>query len=120
MNQPDIVIFDEPTVGLDAPTRNRISQIIRSLKVDGRTVIVISHDMDFIAPLVDRVVILNDGQIFADESTLTIFSDVDLLTEAGLEPPSIIRFRSELENAGVSVTRESLDISEVMRQLAIR
>ena len=118
--QPEVVILDEPTVGLDAPTRDRISGIIRSSQGNNRTVIVISHDMDFVAPLVDRVVILKDGHVFKDGLTYPILSDIELLEQAGLECPAIIRYHSELENAGVSVARESLDIAELKRQLAVR
>lgn len=118
--RPEVLILDEPTVGLDAPTRDRISRIIRLSQGNNKTVIVISHDMDFVAPLVDRVVILKDGQVLKDGLAFPILSNIELLDHAGLECPAIIRYRSELENAGVSIAHESLDISEVKRQLAFR
>jgi energy-coupling factor transport system ATP-binding protein len=114
--KPEVLILDEPTVGLDAPTRKRISDIIRSGKGNGRTVVIISHDMDFIAPLVQRVVILREGRILADGPVRNILSDGELLEQAGLEPPAVLKYRSRLEQFGVSVPFASLDLWE-LRQI---
>ena len=110
---PEVLILDEPTVGLDAPARRRISEIIKSIKSDNRTVIIISHDMDFIAPLVDRVVILKQGKVINDAGAFSTFTNSEILQNAGLEIPSVFRFRSQLQELGVTIPQEQLNVNEL-------
>ena len=111
--QPEVLILDEPTVGLDAPTRARIKGIIQSQRREDCTVIIISHDMDFVASLADRVVIMKIGAIHYDGSTAEVLSNQDLLRQAGLEPPAAIRYRSRLLNLGISESPELLDLYKI-------
>jgi ABC-type multidrug transport system ATPase subunit len=111
------LILDEPTVGLDALARRRISEIITSTKNENRTVIIISHDLDFIAPLVDRVVILKQGRIISDADAYKTFSNQELLQNAGLEIPSVFRFRSRLQEMGITIPQEQMDVNELKKIL---
>lgn len=115
--QPEVLILDEPTVGLDAPARQRISEVIQAMISQSRTIIIISHDMDFVAPLVERVVVLKGGRVIGDGETSDIFSDEDLLKEAGLEPPAMFRFHDRLQKLGLDVSPGSLDLSKLKLKL---
>ena len=117
VTNPEVLILDEPTVGSDAQARRRISEIITSLKSDGRTVIIISHDIDFIAPLVDRVVILRDGRIFSDDKALDTFSNPELLHNAGLEIPSVLRYRSRLQELGLEIPSGQMGVAALKTML---
>jgi energy-coupling factor transport system ATP-binding protein len=118
--QPEVLILDEPTVGLDAPARYRVWRIIQSLKHADRTVIVISHDMDFVSSLADRVVIMKKGRIFGDGAVFDILSNQELLREAGLEPPAEIRYRPRLQNIGISMPHRFIGVSEVKKMIRSR
>lgn len=118
--QPEVLILDEPTAGLDAAARARIRNAIHSLKAADRTVMVISHDMDFVASLVDRVVILGDGRIVGDGRASEILSDQGLLSQAGLEPPAVIRLRDRLLQLGIPDMHASFDTFEVREMLRNR
>jgi energy-coupling factor transport system ATP-binding protein len=85
-----IVVLDEPTVGLDANDTGQIRQIITNLSASARTVMVISHDMRFVAEAVGRVVLLDGGIVRRDTSTTEAFSEAawPAIREAGLEPPA--------------------------------
>lgn len=114
---PEVLILDEPTVGLDVLSRNRIHKIVKSMSQEDRTLIIISHDMDFVASLVERVVILKAGQVIGDGRTADIFSNETLLKEAGLEPPAIFRFHTRLQNLGLDIASESMDLSKIKLKL---
>jgi energy-coupling factor transport system ATP-binding protein len=114
---PEVLILDEPTVGLDVIARNRIYEIVKSMSQEDRTLIIISHDMDFVASLVERVVVLKKGQVIGDGKTADIFSDEDLLQDAGLELPAVFRFRERLQKLGIDISSDSLDLSKIKLQL---
>lgn len=118
--QPEVLILDEPTAGLDATARARIRETIQSVKASDHTIIVISHDMDFVASLVDRVVILGNGRIAGDGPASEILSDRALLSRAGLEPPAIIRLRERLLQLGIPNMPASFDTFEVREMLRNR
>ncbi len=115
--QPEVLILDEPTVGLDALSRERIREIVKSQSSQNRTLIIISHDMDFVAALVERVVVLKGGRVIGDGETSDIFSNEDLLKEAGLEPPAMFRFHDRLQKLGLDVSPGSLDLSKLKLKL---
>jgi energy-coupling factor transporter ATP-binding protein EcfA2 len=86
---PEILILDEPSGGMDLASLDRVAQVIDTYRAQGRTVITISHDMDFVARCFDRVVVINQGRIVKDDVVRDVFSDHDLLAGAHLEPTAI-------------------------------
>jgi len=84
-----VMVLDEPTTGLDARGLERVQGIIADLHKTGRSVIVISHDMRFVAETSDRVVLLDAGRVVLDGSPSEVFAEAawPLLRVAGLEPP---------------------------------
>ena len=79
---PDILVMDEPTNGLDPFARR---QLIRLLKEFEHTRIFTSHDLDMVLELCERVIVLHEGEVWADGPALEIFSDNKLLAECRLE-----------------------------------
>lgn len=90
---PEILIFDEPTSALDFSGIKIISELIIRLNKQNRTVIVASHDMDFIYQLVTRVVVLNQGRIIFDGLKKDFFSNAKLLEKSNLKIPRILQLR---------------------------
>lgn len=86
--EPDILVMDEPAAGLDPEGRRDILNLVRTLNKDkGITVIIVSHSVEDMAELADNVLILNKGRVHAFGKPQNIFTDEDLLEEAGLELP---------------------------------
>ncbi len=86
---PPILILDEPTVGLDAAGRAETFAWLTELHAQGRTILLISHDMALVAAHARRVIVLHRGRILADGPPATVFGDSDLLARASLEPPPV-------------------------------
>ena len=85
----DIIIFDEPTISQDQYGKNKIKDIISLLKQKNKFVISIMHDMDFVAENFERTIVLNQGKLLMDGDTKDVFSAVDILKKAHVEPPHI-------------------------------
>ena len=102
-----VVVLDEPTTGQDAAGLARISAIVDELKAEGRTVITISHDVDFAAEHFTRVVIMADGQVQADGPAGETLSRTDVLRFAQVEPPQLVRLAAALGLPGAPLTAEA-------------
>jgi energy-coupling factor transport system ATP-binding protein len=85
-----VVILDEPTTGLDQPTRATVSRIVGELRERGVTVVCISHDMRLIADVADRLVVLDRGRVIADAPPRAAFADEAAMLASGLEPPQAV------------------------------
>ena len=84
-----VVIFDEPTIAQDYPGKEKIRQLIGSLADQGKLVIAILHDMDFVAESFRRVIAMAHGKVIADGSPREVFSRPDVLEKARLELPYV-------------------------------
>lgn len=85
--EPEVIIMDEPTTGLDALDQVAIGELLRRLAQDGHTVIVITHEMELALDLAERVVILDQGRIVADGQSHELFADAALLRRTRLTLP---------------------------------
>jgi energy-coupling factor transport system ATP-binding protein len=92
-----IIIFDEPTTGQDALHIQQIGEILTSLKSSGRTVLTISHDLDFCARYFDRVVVLRGGEVIADGPAEKVLIESSLLVSASVNPPQLVRLAQALD-----------------------
>lgn len=92
----DIIIFDEPTIGQDYEGKEKIKGIIKKLRADGKLVITIIHDMDFVAETFERVVVFQKGEILLDGPAKEVFSKSHLLYNAYLEPPNVTQLCQKL------------------------
>jgi energy-coupling factor transport system ATP-binding protein len=88
--EPDILVFDEPTAGLDPAGEKEMLKIIQDLKHDGKTIFVITHVMDQVLALGDDVIVLDDRKIIAHGSPYDIFTNEKLLSSTTLAIPKII------------------------------
>lgn len=93
---PAILILDEPTYGQDARNRELIEKDIQTLNANGATIILIAHDMDFIARIATRVLVLRYGVLEFDGSTETLFSEDGHLESFGLLKPMTQRLRESI------------------------
>lgn len=92
----DIVIFDEPTTGQDASNVARIAHVIAELKARGKTVITITHDIDFCAENFERVIAMANGQILLDGAANDVLGQDEILARTYVEPPQLTRLGKRL------------------------
>lgn len=85
---PEVLIFDEPTTGQDEETLSIIDSLLKKMKTEGKTILVITHDSDFALKIGDRIIVIYDGSVVADGQPRRILFDNGLLEKFGLEPPS--------------------------------
>jgi energy-coupling factor transport system ATP-binding protein len=104
--QTPVIIFDEPTAGLDAREQEQFSQVISWLHEEGKTILVISHDMDFLAENFERFVLIKKGQIILDAPAQDFFESTPLLKNSGLVAPQITRLGQNLGQISAALSVE--------------
>ena len=90
--EPEILVLDEPTTGLDLLSIQGILEIVKELHKRNVTVLLITHDMELVSELSERVVVMENGKVIGDGTPKEIFANDELLTRASLEPPQIMKF----------------------------
>jgi len=95
---PEVVVLDEPTVGQDSLQKEKLSQIFRMLQSTGKTIIVVSHDVEFLWPIQPRLVVMSGGKVVADGSMAGIMGDRALLEGARVTQPQLLRLYSGLND----------------------
>ena len=102
--EPEILILDEPAAGLDPSGRERLlGELHKIRKEQGTTIILISHSMEDLAQNVERILLLNNGELFKDTTTHDAFADSKTLEECGLELPEITKIIKILNNRGMNL-----------------
>lgn len=101
--KPEILVLDEPSAGLDPQGANEMMELFSSLHKAGKTIILVSHDMDYVLKYCDEVVVMKDGQIRAQKTPYELFSNADLLREVGIEAPKCLLFAQKLRNNGMKI-----------------
>jgi energy-coupling factor transport system ATP-binding protein len=88
-SEPPVVVLDEPTLGQDQHSRERLRRVSQTLAAGGRLVLVVTHDMDFVAEACETTVILSGGVVRYAGATAGAFEDEALVAQAGLRPPHV-------------------------------
>ena len=115
--RPRCIVLDEPTAMLDPVGRKEVLDTIRYLnREQGITVVLITHHMDEAAQA-DRLIVMHDGHIVADDSPALVFQNVDGLRSLGLEVPEPVALLYELRQAGVDVPLTALTVDECAQVL---
>ena len=87
--EPSVVVLDEPTLGQDYPSRERLRRLVARLDAERKAVIVVTHDMDFVGEACATTVVLSHGQVRYSGPTAGAFRDGAIVEEAGIEPPNV-------------------------------
>lgn len=98
---PDILILDEPTAGQDLKGKNQLVLLLQWLKEKGKTVILITHDMEFVSAHFHKIIVMADKRVMKIGTPQEIFWDLDLLQEADLEQPYVSVLCKDLGITGV-------------------
>jgi energy-coupling factor transport system ATP-binding protein len=109
-----IVVFDEPTTGQDAANIARIANVIKGLRERGKTVITITHDIDFCAENFERVAAMSQGRVLLDGKANDVLGQDDILAATYVDPPQLTRLGKRL---GFEQTvRNQTDFLEALRK----
>lgn len=113
--KPRTLILDEPTAGLDPKGRDEILGRIASLRQElGLTVILVSHHMEEVAPLADRLIVLDRGRVLLSGPPREVFAQADLLRSVGLDVPAMTRLIHDLRAQGLPLEGEALTVDEAL------
>ncbi|MBN1678118.1 MAG: ABC transporter ATP-binding protein [Candidatus Thermoplasmatota archaeon] len=98
---PKVLILDEPTTGLDAAETKNLMESVSMLNREGRTIVLITHDMRLVAEYAHRVVVMSNGRVLLDSDVSGAFSDLALLRQSSLEPPPVTLLAHGLSDHGI-------------------
>lgn len=118
LNNPKILILDEPTAGLDPKGRDEIlDQIAELHKARGITIILVSHSMEDVAKYVERLIVVNHGKIAFDDTPKKVFAHYKELEEMGLAAPQITYIMHALKEKGLPVDPSDTTVEEAREDI---
>lgn len=106
--EPEVLVLDEPMAGLDPAARRDFLELIDRLHREGLTVVMVSHSMDDLANCCDRIVVMNEGTVFAEGTPAQVFAHANELKSIGLGVPAAQRMALSLVQAGVPLRCDKL------------
>ncbi len=111
--KPEVLILDEPTAGLDPAGRDEILELISKMHRElGITVILVSHSMEDVAKYVDRIIVMNQGEVMYDGLPKDVFSRYKYLEEVGLAAPQVTYLMHELKEQGLPIDVHATTVEE--------
>lgn len=116
--EPEVLILDEPTAGLDPSGRKALMTLFEKLHQSGMTIILVTHQMDDVAMFADDVVVLANGKLIAQTTPDALFNDEALMTTHHLKVPQAMAFAKQLQAKGVQFERLPLTLAQLSQQLA--
>ena len=116
--EPKVLILDEPTAGLDPKGRDDILGQIRQLHDKyGMTIVLVSHSMEDVAKLAEKVIVMNKGKVVLTGTPKEVFKEVDILEEIGLGVPQVTYLMKELIKKGFDVSDEAYTIEQSKEEI---
>lgn len=112
---PDVLILDEPTIGQDYSQKRRIGGEVKLLQAQGKTVIIVTHDVEFVVEHIPRTIVMSRGRVIADGSTRAVLTKRKVLKEANLLPPQITELAWHLSDRGLP--RDMMTVQEAKESL---
>ncbi len=116
--RPEVLILDEPTAGLDPAGRDEILDLIARMHRERKiTVILVSHSMEDVAKYVERIIVMNHGQVMFDGTPREVFHHYKELEQVGLAAPQVTYLMHELKEKGLDVNTEATTVAEARESL---
>ena len=113
---PEIVVLDEPTIGQDYAQKERLRHFLMQLRTQGKTTIIVTHDVEFVADCKPRIVLMANGKVIADGPIKKIMTDSESMAHASVSPPEIAKVFRKLSEYGFPV--DVLDVDEAVDVLS--
>ena len=115
--EPDVLVLDEPTAGLDPAGRKELMAIFKELHQSGMTIVLVTHLMDDVANFADTVYVLEAGRVIKTGTPKQVFQDIEFMESIQLGVPKITKFAQELAVKGVNFARYPVTIDEFKEML---
>ena len=116
--RPEVIILDEPTAGLDPRGRDDILDMIKSLHGQtGNTVILVSHSMEDVARYVDRILVMNQGELLYDDAPKAVFAHAEELEKIGLAAPEVTNIMNLPKKKGFKVDTTATTMDEGLESI---
>lgn len=112
---PKILMLDEPTIGQDYRQKENLLQFILQMKAQRKTIIIVTHDVEFVAECSPRVLLMREGRIVADGEARKVLTNPEILTQASIVPPQITQVFLQLSDFQLS--KEVIDVYEAREKL---
>ncbi|MCI6788882.1 MAG: energy-coupling factor transporter ATPase [Mollicutes bacterium] len=107
-SDPDILVLDEPTAGLDPNGKIEIMNLVKKIHNEGKTIILVTHDMDVVMNYANKVFVLNDSKLIDETTPVELFNTKDL-SKLSLEIPTFYKVKNLLKNKGFAGNLEKID-----------
>ncbi len=114
---PEILILDEPTAGLDPVGKQEILELIKTLNNQGKTIILVTHDMNDVLAYASRVIVMNESRIIEDATPDIIFSYKGLLQNMQIDLPDISALIHKLNSQGYNIPFTVKTIPELVKKI---
>lgn len=116
--EPEVLILDEPTAALDPLGKEEVLELVKKLQKEKKiTVILVSHSMEDVAKYVDRLIVLNHGEVVFDDTPKKVFHHYKELEQIHLAAPEITYIMNDLNNAGIPVSTEAITVKEATEEI---
>jgi energy-coupling factor transport system ATP-binding protein len=112
---PKILMLDEPTIGQDYRQKEKLLQFILQMKAQRKTIIIVTHDVEFVAECSPRVLLMREGRIVADGEALKVLTNPEILTQASIVPPQITQIFLQLSD--FQLPKEVIDVYKARENL---
>ena len=115
---PEVLILDEPTAGLDPVGRSDVLKMIDNYRRQtGATVIIVTHSMDIVAQIADRILVMNKGELAFNGSVSEIFTHAHELVEMGLDVPVATKIMLALRKRGIRISSDIYTLEDAAKEL---
>lgn len=112
---PKVLVLDEPTAGLDPQGAQEMMTLFMNLnKKEGKTVLLVTHDMEHVMKYCDHVIVMADGKVKQQQDVKEFFKHPEYLEQIGINPPSIVRLKVELEKNGFQIDPDIMDMKSLV------
>ena len=116
--EPKILILDEPTAGLDPKGRDDIlNQIVQLYKESNITIILVSHSMEDVAKVANRIIVMDSGQCILDGAPEKVFKEIEKLESVGLAVPQVTYLIRDLRNKGFDISEDIFTVEKAKEEL---
>jgi energy-coupling factor transport system ATP-binding protein len=115
---PKVIVLDEPTIGQDHHQKEKLQQFILQLNAQKKTVVVVTHDVEFVAECNPRVILMRQGKILAEGIAEEVLTQPKLVAEASIVPPQVTQIFLELADLGLPT--DVIDVHEAAKILMQR
>lgn len=116
--KPEVLVLDEPAAGLDPKGREDIfTGLDRYRRDSGATVIIVSHSMEDMARYCERLVVMNDGEIYLEGTQKEVFGDAEKLMKIGLGVPEVTRLVTRLRDGGMPIPKDIYTVDDAKAAL---